>query len=109
MFAYDDSSSLFLNSANILIPNIPGMSTKTVLAFLNSSLYQFLYEKLFGELKVLKGNLSELPFPKIDPKTNNELTNLVDEIIYKGKNNQEEIDKIVYRLFGLDKEMIVGY
>lgn len=40
MFAYDDTSSLFLNSANILIPNIPGMSTKTVLAFLNSSLYR---------------------------------------------------------------------
>ncbi|MGT2866538.1 TaqI-like C-terminal specificity domain-containing protein [Streptococcus fryi] len=102
IFAYDDSSSLFLNSANILIPNIPGMSTKSVLAFLNSSLYQFLYEKLFGELKVLKGNLSELPFPKIDSKTNYELTKLVDEIIYEGKNNQKEIDEIVYRLFELD-------
>lgn len=98
MFAYDDSSSLFLNSANILIPNIPGMSTKTVLDFLNSSLYQFLYEKLFGELKVLKGNLSELPFPKIDSKTNNELSLMVDEIIYEGKNNQKEIDEIVYSI-----------
>lgn len=108
MFAYDDSSSLFLNSANILIPNIPGMSTKTVLAFLNSSLYQFLYEKLFGELKVLKGNLSELPFPKIDSKTNNELSLMVDEIIYEGKNNQKEIDEIVYRLFELDSEMFAS-
>lgn len=29
IFAYDDSGSLFLNSANILIPNIPNMSIKT--------------------------------------------------------------------------------
>lgn len=107
MFAYDNSSSLFLNSANILIPNIPGMSTKTVLAFLNSSLYQFLYEKLFGELKVLKGNLSELPFPKIDSKTDSELTLMVDEIIYGGKNKQKEIDEIIYKIFELDSNPIV--
>lgn len=81
MFAYDNSSSLFLNSANILIPNIPGMSIKTVLAFLNSTLYQFIYEKLFGELKVLKGNLIELPFPKISSEINRSLSLLVDEII----------------------------
>lgn len=107
IFAYDNSSSLFLNSANILIPNIPGMSTKTVLAFLNSSLYQFLYEKLFGELKVLKGNLSELPFPRIDSKTNNELTLMVDEILYGGENRQKEIDEIIYKVFEIDNPLIV--
>ena len=32
VFAYDNSKSLFLNSANILIPRIPGMSIKTVVA-----------------------------------------------------------------------------
>lgn len=65
VFAYDDSGSLFLNSANILIPNIPNMSVKTVLAFLNSELYQYMYIVLFSEIKVLKGNLIELPFPQI--------------------------------------------
>ena len=104
MFAYDDSASLFLNSANILIPNILGMSTKTVLAFLNSSLYQFIYQKLFGELKVLRGNLSELPFPQIDEETDKLLTSLVDEIIYDGKDKQEEIDNIVYGVFDLDSK-----
>lgn len=108
MFAYDDSSSLFLNSANILIPNIPGMTTKTVLAFLNSSLYQFLYEKLFGELKVLKGNLSELPFPKISPEIDNELTMLVNDILYHDEDKQKEIDKIIYKVFDLDINQISG-
>ena len=43
VFAYDNTGSLFLNSANILIPSIPNMSIKTVMAFLNTPLYQFLY------------------------------------------------------------------
>lgn len=103
MFAYDNSSSLFLNSANILIPNIPGMSIKTVLAFLNSTLYQFIYEKLFGELKVLKGNLMELPFPKISSEINLSLSLLVDDIISEGKDKQLEIDNIIFDLFELDK------
>lgn len=103
MFAYDNSSSLFLNSANILIPNIPGMSIKTVLAFLNSTLYQFIYEKLFGELKVLKGNLIELPFPKISSEINRSLSLLVDEIISEGKDKQLEIYNIIFDLFELDK------
>ena len=56
VFAYDNNASLFLNSANILIPNIPSMSSKSVMAFLNSSLFQFMYIRLFGEVKILKGN-----------------------------------------------------
>ena len=51
VFAYDNTASLFLNSANILIPNIPNMCVKTVMAFLNSKLFQFMYMKLFGEVK----------------------------------------------------------
>ena len=46
-FAYDNSLSLFLNSANILIPCIQGMSIKTVLAFLNSELFSYIILKSF--------------------------------------------------------------
>lgn len=102
VFAYDDTASLFLNSANILIPQIPGMSTKTVMAFLNSSLYQFLYEKMFGELKVLKGNLSELPFPEIDEITDDLLSKMVDEILHNGRDLSSEIDSIIYGIYGLE-------
>ena len=73
-FTYDDHQRLFLNSANILIPEVDGMSTKTVLAFLNSALFNFLYTKRFNDLKILKGNLSTLPFPKIDDKMNKTLS-----------------------------------
>ena len=99
VFAYDGSGSLFLNSANILIPRIPGMSIKTVLAFLNSETFKFLYKSLFGEIKILKGNLMELPFPEISPETNENLTKLVDEVL-KGNNKAlNKIDVLIYNLF----------
>lgn len=103
-FTYDDTQSLFLNSANILIPEIDGMRVKTVLAFLNSSLFNFLYVKRFGDLKILKGNLCTLPFPKISPDDDTKLSALVDEAL-KGNNEAvAEIDKMVFDLYQLDNE-----
>ena len=99
VFAYDNSKSLFLNSANILIPRIPGMSIKTVLAFLNSELFKFLYKSLFGEIKILKGNLLELPFPAISPETDKKLTGLVDEVLKGNKEAVKEIDEVINKLF----------
>ena len=95
VFAYDNSKSLFLNSANILIPRIPGMSIRTVLAFLNSELFKFLYKSLFGEIKILKGNLMELPFPEITPEMDKKLTNLVDEVLKGNKEAIKEIDEVI--------------
>lgn len=101
VFAYDDSRSLVLNSANVLIPRIPGMSVKTVLAFLNSSTFKFLYKSLFGEIKILKGNLMELPFPEISEATNKKLTNLVDEALKGNKEAMQLIDNEIDAVFGI--------
>ena len=101
VFAYDNSKSLFLNSANILIPRIPGMSIKTVLAFLNSDIFKFLYKSLFGEIKILKGNLMELPFPDISPETDKKLTELVDDVLNGNKEAVKEIDSEINSIFGL--------
>lgn len=106
IFAYDDSSSLFLNSANILIPNIPSMSTKTVMAFLNSALFQFMYIKLFGEVKILKGNLIELPFPEISAAENAKLSALVDKVLGGDSIKQEVIEGFIFSIYGLTNEQI---
>ena len=106
VFAYDDTASLFLNSANILIPNIPSMSTKTVMAFLNSALFQFMYIKLFGEVKILKGNLIELPFPEISEADNKQLSSLVDEVLCGDSTKQADIDVYIYSVYGLTKDQI---
>lgn len=99
VFAYDDGKNLVLNSANILIPRIPGMSVKTVLAFLNSSTFNFLYKSLFGEIKILKGNLLELPFPNISAETDRRLTQLVDEVLNGNKSVVEVIDNEIDAIF----------
>lgn len=106
VFAYDDSASLFLNSANILIPNIPSMSTKAVMSFLNSTLFQFMYIRLFGEVKVLKGNLIELPFPEISQTDNEILTSLVDEVLSGDITKREAIESYIYSIYSLTEKQI---
>ena len=105
-FTYDDKQRLFLNSANILIPDVEGMSVKTVLAFLNSSLFNFLYVKRFNDLKILKGNLSTLPFPKITPEQDQQLSSLVDRALNGDKNAPKEIDGLIFDFYQFDKEEI---
>ncbi len=98
VFAVDDSASLFLNSANILVPNVPNMSVKSVSAFLNSELYQYLYMKLFREIKILKGNLLQLPFPEIDSKTDKVVSNMVDDVIL-GKTDDKKLQDFIYNYY----------
>lgn len=106
IFAYDNSASLFLNSANILIPDIPSMNTKTVMAFLNSALFQFMYIKLFGEVKILKGNLIKLPFPEISTTENAKISSLVDEVLSGDNAKQKVIEKFIFSIYGLTNEQI---
>lgn len=105
VFAYDDKQRLFLNSANILIPEIPGMSIKTVLAFLNSELFTFLYQKMFGEVKILKGNLLQLPFPDISREADRRISALTDRVI-AGNESYETLQDEIYAQFKLTADQI---
>jgi len=100
IFAYDDRQQYVLNSANILIPRIKGIGIKTVLAFLNSDLMQFIYLKTFNQIKVIKSNLCKLPFPIIDEKTNHHIERLVNEI-FNGKKNKQKINDTIFEIFNL--------
>ncbi len=106
VFAYDDKQRLFLNSANILIPNVPGMDIKTVMALLNSDLFSFLYQKMFGEVKILKGNLLQLPFPEIDEEQNCRISALVDKIMQGHLEDMERLQNEIYLLFNLSNNQI---
>ncbi|MBL0104409.1 MAG: hypothetical protein IPP51_12050 [Bacteroidetes bacterium] len=98
VFAYDDKKSLTLNSANILIPEIPGMHIKVVLAFLNSSVFQFLFEKKFSTHKVLRSDLEELPFPNVSKGDQGKIIGLVDRAI-KGEEVRGKIDEVINSYF----------
>ena len=106
VFAYDNTGSLFLNSANILIPAVPGMSVKTVLAFLNSALFRFYYRKQFRDVKILKGNLLQLPFPEISAADDAALSALADEVLKGNTSHLSEIDSLIFRLYALKKEQV---
>lgn len=105
-FAYDASQRLFLNSANILIPRIPGTSAKTVAALLNSELFQFYYSQTFAGAKVLKSELSELPFPEIDASLNRRLERCVDAILAGADKRVEEINDEIFRYYRLSEEQV---
>lgn len=101
--AYDDKQHLCLNSANILIPELDSISIKSVAALLNSTLYRYYYSLKFSDIKVLKGNLQELPFPKLSMKQDEDLCSLVSIIqssLFTPK-HQQELDKKVYSIFGI--------
>lgn len=106
VFAYDDNKSLFLNSANILIPKIPNMSIKTVMAFLNSQVFQYLYSTLFGEIKVLKGNLMELPFACISLEQDAVISTYVDKIIQGDTSCIDDMQMQIYNAYHLSEEYI---
>ena len=106
VFAYDDSQRLFLNSANILIPNVDGMSIKSVMALLNSDLYQYLYMSMYGELKILRGNLEELPFPMLTKEQDVVLSSMVTDVLSGDDNAKENIQKFVYDLFNITNKQI---
>lgn len=105
-FAYDASQRLFLNSANILIPRIPGVGAKTVAALLNSELFQFYYSQTFAGAKVLKSELSELPFPEIDAALNRRLERRVDKLLAGESAEMETLNDEIFRFYRFDGAQI---
>lgn len=99
--AYDNKQCLCLNSANILIPELDGISIKSVAALLNSSLYHYYYSIKFSDIKVLKGNLQELPFPILTKKQDKNLCDLVSNIHDNSftPEYQQQLDNEVFSIF----------
>ena len=101
-FAYDDRQRLTLNSANVLIPHISGLSIKVVLGFLNSTLFQYLFMHKFSTHKVLRGDLETLPFPTSAIALNASIEALVDDLHERSSDNRE-LDDVIYTLFELSE------
>ncbi len=68
VFAYDDRQTLSLNSCNIVIPQIEGLSVKYILTILNSRTAQFYFRKTFNSVKVLRSHIEQIPVPFITKK-----------------------------------------
>lgn len=109
VFSYDNKQTLTLNSANILIPMVRDYPIKTILALFNSSLYQFIYQKKFGSLKILKGDIEQLPLPILEQKKHKKIKQLVNGLLDNTKateSRKEEydvLDNYIMELFNLAK------
>lgn len=107
MFALDTSGLLSLNSCNIVIPKLPELSVKYVLAILNSSAAQFIFEKKFHSVKVLRSHIEQLPIPLASKPTQQEIVCLVERLLSLDDSSDEffaicqRLDKKVAELFGL--------
>lgn len=104
IFAYDNQKRLTLNSANILIPRLGKYPIKVIVAFLNSSIFQFIYIKKFNSIKVLRNHLEILPFPELLPNQLDTILEMVNAIIEGNKSVQNNLNSLILDLFNLTKE-----
>jgi SAM-dependent methyltransferase len=100
IFAYDNHGLLTLNSANIMIPRREHYPIKAVLALFNSSLYQFIFQKKFSSIKVLRSHLEQLPLPLWSGSEIESLISLADGVLDR-RVALEEVDRFVMNAFGL--------
>lgn len=111
VFAYDDKQTLSLNSCNIVIPKIPGLKMKYVLAILNSRVAQFIYKKEFNSVKVLRTHIENIPIPFVDEATQNKIIKITDRLISGLKLKEaetvyDELDTLIADIFYLNASEI---
>lgn len=109
VFAYDDKQRLSLNSCNLLIPQIPGLQVKYVLAILNSRVAQFFFQKQFRSVKVLRAHIEQIPIPVATEEEQKQIVELVEKLLVEQTTKEEKfwyekLEKEVYRLYGLHEE-----
>lgn len=106
IFAYDNQQTLSLNSCNILIPTFGDLDIKYIMAVLNSSVSQFIFQKKFNSIKVLRSHLENIPIPKCDKKQQQQIINKVNKILESSDNANvqklfEDLDWMISKLYNL--------
>ena len=112
VMAYDNKSTLTLNSCNVLIPQIPGLYTKYVMGILNSRVVQFYFRKMFDSVKVLRSHIEKIPIPVVGVEEQNKIIEIVDKILRLGIKVDafrtiklyNELDLRVARLYNINEK-----
>ncbi|MDL2289544.1 N-6 DNA methylase [Clostridia bacterium OttesenSCG-928-F22] len=107
VFAYDNSQTLSLNSCNMLIPNIPGMHIKYILAILNSRVAAYFIRMKFRSVKLLRSHIEQIPIPAIDERAQREIIAKVDQLLERDASIiglYDELDETIMGLYGLAAE-----
>ena len=106
VFAYDDRQRLTLNSCNVVIPRVEGLDTKYIMAVFNSRVAQYMYEKRYHAVKVLRSHIESIPIPLADVRSQREIIQMVDNLMTCEHmcDLYDEIDDAVRRLYGVGDE-----
>ncbi len=105
VFTYDDQQTLSLNSCNIVIPEIPGLEMKYVLAILNSSVASYFISKKFNSVKLLRSHIEQMPIPVVSLEIQEAVIKKVDRIMSSSENISglyADLDQYVMGLFELN-------
>ncbi len=109
VFAYDDAQLLSLNSCNIVIPEIPGLQIKYVLAILNSSVVAYFISKKFHSVKLLRSHIEQMPIPVVEPDVQGKIIKSVDRIMNSSENISglyTELDNEIMGLYNLSSNQV---
>ena len=89
-----------------MIPHVPGLTIKAVLALLNSSVLNFFHRQMSGTVKVIKNDLLRLPIPEINADTAEYLDRAAAQLIITPDNSKlyTELDRRISKLFDLTAE-----
>lgn len=106
IFAYDDNSYFMLNNINGVIPSIKDLRSRYILALLNSKLMQYYYSSTFFTVKVLRGNLEQLPLLFVSREKQIEIERMALEAEKASSESVFEkttkmLDEAVYELYGM--------
>ena len=104
--ALDTQGFVTLNSANVLIPRLK-LPIRFVLAVLNSALAQFVFQKEFDAVKVLRRHLEKMPIPDAGPELVSQVVGLtyqIDSLCGCHRSRQEEIDDLLFDFYGFSTE-----
>lgn len=109
VFAYDNRQMLSLNSCNLVIPRLEGIPVRYVLAVLNSSAAQFLFQLEFHSVKVLRSHIEQIPIPIAPADVMDTVVTLTDLLIEESGETEivklyKSLDQIIFELFGLTEE-----
>ena len=102
IFAYDDKKRLTLNSANIVIPQVEGYPLKVISALFNSSVYQFIFQKKFSSIKVLRTHIESMPLPLWSKQTFSKIIEIADKTVQK-QSNFKKLDSYIIEQFSLSQ------
>lgn len=108
VFAYDDRQTLSLNSCNIVIPHIEGLSIKYIMAILNSRVAQFYFKKKFNSVKVLRSHIEQIPIPFVNKRKQNQMIAYIDQMFASSQDERgkiyDKMDREISKLYNLTAE-----